>query len=71
MIQWFHAERRARPNVPAYSLGSPAERFILATSRVPRHQEYLAAAKLRASRSRSATTRSTKGLAWPSTRPSH
>ena len=38
-----------RPNVPAYSLGSPAERFILATSRVPRHQEYLQAAKLRAS----------------------
>jgi len=49
VIQWFHAERAARPNVPAYSLGSPAERFILATSRVPRHQEYLAAAKLRAS----------------------
>ena len=49
VIQWFHAERAARPNVPAYSLGSPAERFILATSRVPRHQEYLQAAKLRAS----------------------
>ena len=49
VIQWFHAERAARPNVAAYSLGSPAERFILATSRVPRHQEYLQAAKLRAS----------------------
>ena len=49
VIQWFHAERAARPNVPAYNLGSPAERFILATSRVPRHQEYLQAAKLRAS----------------------
>jgi hypothetical protein len=49
VTEWFHAERAARSNARFYNLGSPAERFILATARVPRHQEYLNAAKVRAS----------------------